>query len=114
MSTPETVYATVIRSKLAGEAIDYRWNLSPRLKPGQTLTGTPTVSATPSGLTIGTPTINTEPFDDDEVPANTVPVGEGVISRIEAGAPKQTYELTCLCATNDGQTVGGKAKLVVW
>lgn len=114
MSNPETVYAAPVRGMVAGEAIEYRFSFALRLAAGQTLAGTPTVTASPAGLTIGAPALNTEAFDDGEIPANTVAVNEAVVVRITAGPTRQPYELICLCGTSDGQIVGGKARLIVY
>lgn len=92
MSTPTL-------TKLVGESRTYAFDYSrcAEVLSGQTLTGTPTVTASPSGLTIGSPSI----------------AGSQVAVQISSGTLGQTYLLSCLTTTSGGSTVGVQGNLSI-
>lgn len=76
---------------------DFRdWTL---LTSTEKIVGTPTVTATPSGLTIGTPAVNSD--------------GDIVSVRISGGTAGATYDLTCQGVTTSGYDVIGCGHLQV-
>lgn len=82
--------------KLPGENRLYAVNFGnqPEIRDGgQTLTGTPTVAISPSGLTVGSPSIS----------------GNLVQFRVSGGIDLVDYTLTVQCSTNDGITILGAA-----
>jgi len=82
--------------KMPGENRLYAVNFGnqPEIRDaGQTLTGTPTVQSTPSGLTVGAPVIN----------------GNLVQFRLSGGTDLIDYTLTVLVSTSDGVTILGAA-----
>ena len=66
------------------------------LETGETLTGTPTVTSTPSGLTIDNVRVNSA---DVAVAGRVVAIGEAVQFRVTGGASDKTYQLTVTCST---------------
>jgi len=85
--------------KLPSENRVYLFNMGdqPELRDqGQTLTGTPSVSSSPSGPTIGTPSVS----------------GNNVVCRISAGTDLNDYVLTVTCGTSDGTTIIGGTVLL--
>jgi len=77
----------------------YRWDFSDfaEIEAGQTLTGTPTVTATPSGLTLGSPAIS----------------GAYVTCAVSAGTADYVYDLTATVTTSGGATLSIVGKLAV-
>lgn len=79
-------------------AFDY--SLQPEIKDNaETISSTGTVTATPSGLTIGTPTIHAD--------------GKQVLVRISGGVDQTNYVVTNTDATTDqGNELEGEFKLL--
>ncbi len=79
----------------------------------EVLIGTPTVVASPVGLTITNAQVNTE-----EVTINglSVPIGKAVLFTVTGGTSCTDYLLTATCGTNStpAQTVIGKVRLQVY
>jgi len=112
-TTPtDSVYALRPCTKMAGEVLDYAADFGELLDASETLTGTPTVTALPAGLTIGTPAVNSTALTDPE--GNTIGIGQAVQVQI-AGGQKGRYELTILCGSSagGGRIRGGKCILLV-
>lgn len=107
----ESVSAVAARTKHPSESILYAIDFTALLSSGETLSGTPTVTGSPSGLTIGTPAVNTATLVDDE--GNTVAIGKAVQVRISAGTAGIDYVLTVSCATTGSDTRVGVCKLYV-
>ena len=107
----ESVQATSARTKHPSESIAYAIDFTSLLSTGETLTGTPTVSGSPTGLTIGTPAVNTATIIDDE--GNTVAIGKAVQVRISGGTDSIDYSLTISCSTTASDTRVGVCKLYV-
>lgn len=78
---------------LASEAIRYG---------SETLTGTPTVTATPDGLTIGTPAVNAATFYRKD--GTAVAIGKGVQVSISGAADGTRYTVVCLAGSTASNT----------
>lgn len=73
------------------------------LTAGETLTGTPTVTVSPSGVTATSPAVNSSTFeDDDEV---TIAVGKGVQVRLAGGSDSVDYLVTVTVGTSQSNTL---------
>lgn len=83
------------RNKAPGDRLDHAFAMV--LATGDSLTGSPTVTASPATLTIETPAI----------------VAGQVVSWISGGAANTQYELTATAATALGRVVAVKAALYV-
>lgn len=83
--------------KQPAESRLYSIDFANLLGTGESLSGTPTVTASPTGLTIGTPAIS----------------GTTVQVRISSGSDGVPYKLECVVATSDGNTLEGDAILIV-
>jgi hypothetical protein len=88
--------------KVSTESILFGVNFAPLLLAGETLTGTPNVTSSVSGLTIAAPIVNTATFIDDD--SNTVGIGQGVQVRISSGVDATDYTLKVTCGTSLGNT----------
>lgn len=91
-----------VLTKQPGEDILYGVSFANLLASGETLTGTPTVTADKAGLTIGTPAVNAATFTD--LDGNTVAIGAGVQVRISGGTDGVDYRLEVSCGTTDSNT----------
>lgn len=86
-----------LRTKTVAEVRNAAVDFQPRLDAGEELTGTPTVTATPSGLTFAGPAVNEETI---EVNGQNVPSGKGVLFRVSGGAARKTYQIKVTCTTD--------------
>jgi hypothetical protein len=111
---PESLSVAASRAKVkhSAESILFGIDFTKLLVSGETLSGTPTVAGSPSGLTIGSPAINASaPFENDE--GGTVAAGKGVQVRLSGGASGTDYTLTVTSATSAGNTRVGVCTLQV-
>ena len=110
---PDTVYALRPLTKTGAEVVPALVDFTALLATSETLSGSPTVTVSPVGPTIGSATVNSSaltPRDGE----GAVAIGKGVQFTISGGASKQRYELTISCSTTvSGRTVGGKCVLLV-
>ena len=67
------------------------------LYPGESLSGTPTVTASPAGLTVDSPWISDEAVVIDGV---TVAAGRAVLFRVADGQSRKKYVMTVTCGTD--------------
>lgn len=81
------------------------------LTANETLVGLPVVTASPDGLALEAPAVNTDPFENDE--GGTVAAGAGVLVRVSGGAAGADYTLTVACGTSTGNTRAGVCILQV-
>ena len=90
---------TTLLEKAPTEIRTYAFDFSEvsEILAGQTLTGTPTVSGSPSGLTFGSPSIS----------------GSKVNVAISAGSDGTTYEITMTVTTSGSATLVGCGRLKV-
>ena len=107
----ESVSAIAALTKHPSESVFYAVDFTNILASGETLSGTPTVTVSPTGPTIGAPTVNTGVLTDDE--GNTVAIGKAVQVRVSAGTDGIDYTLTVSCATTASDTRVGTCKLYV-
>ena len=70
------------------------------LPSGTTLSGSPSATATPDGLTISAVAIISSMFTDVD-DTTTIAANEGVSMLIAGGASGDKYELTTVCGTSD-------------
>lgn len=79
-----------------------------KLRPGATLTGTPQVTASPSGPLIQYPQVNTDPIYIDGI--LNYP-GEAVLFRISQAVENVDYTLTVICSTTVGEKLAARCIL---
>ena len=75
----------------------FDFSLLPELVAGDTLAGPPVITATPAGLTVGTPGIS----------------GKTVTATITAGTVERDYQVSCSCTTAGGSTLVCEGRLEV-
>lgn len=87
--------------KFAAESRKYDFDFTNQAEivAGQTLTGTPTVSSSPSGLTLGTAVLDG--------------TSKKVQVTISGGTVNQMYEVTALVNTSGGAILEGCGKLLI-
>lgn len=102
-----------IRHKTANEVRNGIISMIGKLDTGELLTGTPTVTASPSGLTFASVAVNSaqRTLEDGTI----VEIGQGVQFRVSGGTAATTYTITAQCGTTSTptQTVEQYAKLAV-
>lgn len=89
-----------ILTKLPGEIRQYSVSFAKRselCEDGESLTGTPSVSVSPSGLNATAISIS----------------GAKVVFTLSGGAADETYSITVLVETSGGSTIGALVKLKV-
>ena len=86
-----------LRPKSPDDRLPYRFRFGDALLPGETLSGAPVITATPSGLTI--------------TPIGIA--GGDVRVWIAGGAPQTAYTLTCTMVSSGGRSVCREAVLTV-
>ena len=79
------------------EARPYQLDFSNDMDTGDDITGTPTLTATPSGLTIGSPTV----------------AGDKVTVQLSGGTAGRKYTIKCVASTVNGHTVVARGILTV-
>lgn len=72
------------------------------LDSGETLTGTPTVTGSPSGLTLASKQVSSTALTIDGV---SVPSAEAVTFTVAAGTAGTKYTITIVVGTTAGQTL---------
>lgn len=87
--------------KQPGEDLLFYFDFDKLLGSSETLTGTPTVTGSPSGLTIGSPTIVSA---DATVLGRSVLANRAVQVRISSGTDGTDYTVQCSCATSASNT----------
>lgn len=99
-----------VRRKTPTEVRNVSVSFKGKLDSGETLSGSPSVSVSPSGPTLGTPAKNsgTITVDDESCAAN-----EAVQFTVSGGTASTTYTLTVQCGTSASQTVQVLCKLKV-
>src|SRR4051812_41369555 len=101
-----------IRIKRSTAARNAAVNFAAELDPGELLTGTPTVTSTPAGLTTGSVKTNTAQLTVD---GDTAEIGQAVQFAVSGGTSGVTYEIvvTCSTAANPAQTLVAECVLIV-
>ena len=90
-----------VLEKQPGEDLIFYFDFDKLLSSGETLTGTPTVTGSPSGLTIASPTIVSS---DTTAPGKSVLANRAVQVRISGGTDGTSYTLECSCGTSASNT----------
>ena len=99
-------------TKKVSEARTVAYNFEPELESGESLTGTPTIEGSPSGLTISNVGLNSAATT---ISGRPVAANQAVMGKVSGGAAGTTYTLK-VTATTDGspaQTIIRDASLVV-
>lgn len=98
---------------LVGETRNAGISFDNWLSSSEVLTGTPTVTASPSGLTLTNAQVNTEVVTINGL---DVPIGHAVLVTVSGGSTCQDYILTATCSTNStpAQVLIGKVRLQVY
>lgn len=113
MPKPASVYAIDALVKTADEVLPAVVDFTSLLDSSETLSGSPTVSISPNGPTLGSATVNSSAVTPRDG-GTAIAIGKGVQFLISGGASRQRYELTVSCGTTtSGRTVGGKVILLV-
>lgn len=84
------------------------FNFTNKLPSGVVLSGTPTVTTTPSGLTISSVQVNSATFVDDAIQGAplTVAIGKGVLFKVTGLAKGTGYTVTCKATGDDSEAYG--------
>lgn len=98
-----SIAATKVLVKGSTESVLFGFDFGPLLNAGETLTGTPTLSSSPSGLTIGTPAVKSTSWVD-YLTGETIAANEGYQARISGGTAGSDYTLTATATTSDSNT----------
>jgi hypothetical protein len=80
-----------IRHKTPSETLNGAVSFVPKLRSAEKLTGTPTVTATPSGLTFSSVAVNTSAINEDGFTAD---IGKAVQFAVTGGSADTKYTLT--------------------
>lgn len=72
-------------------------DFGPKLRSGELLTGAATVVVSPSGPTLGSPSITTT---DITIEGVTVTTGEGITFTVSGGTAETDYDITATCGTD--------------
>lgn len=86
-----------IRTKTPNEVRNGAISFRRELDNGEKLTGTPTVTATPSGLTFASVAVNTSAISEDDLEAD---VGQAVRFKVSGGSADTKYTITAQCGTD--------------
>lgn len=86
-------------TKAVAEVLDLEVDCTDYLD-GDTITGTPTATVSPTGPTLGTPTVNTG--GTQSILGRTVAVNKAVTVRISGGTAGVEYEVRILFVTTTG------------
>ena len=96
-------------------------DFGPDLASGETLTGTPTVTAENQGLvngsselTLATKAINSAGVFTDPADGRVVATSEGVTAVISGGTAGEQYRLTFTASTSAGRTLSLQALVRAW
>lgn len=88
---------TLIKYVAEDRVYDFDFALMPEIAGGQTIATVVSFSATPTGLTFGTPAIS----------------GTKVLCQITGGTADVVYTVTCVITTSGGRTLVGRGALLV-
>ena len=89
--------AEQIQSKTANEVRNLAVDFTDKLDSGEALTGTPTVTSSPSGLTIASVEANAGTLT---ILGTTVAIGRAVTCSVSGGSAGTRYTLTVQCGTD--------------
>lgn len=109
----DTVRALRPLTKLAGEAVPTCVDFTSLLATAETLSGSPTVTVSPAGLSTANAAVLTAAFSP-LAGGDDVAIGKGVSLLLSGGSSGQRYTLTITCATSTaGRIVGGQVIVLV-
>ena len=97
-----SVSAVAPKAKHPSESILFGVDFSKLLATGETISAVSSVSASPSGLTIGSGSANAAAFDNDD--GKSVPIGKGAQFRVSYGADGTDYTITVVVTTTNSNT----------
>ena len=113
MPVPDSVLALRPLTKLAEEVLPIAVDFTALLATTETLSGTPTVSVSPAGLSVASAAVLATaytPLANGEV----IAIGKGVSCQLSGGTSGSRYTLTITCDTTvSGRVVGGKVTVLV-
>ena len=89
--------AEQIQSKTANEVRNLAVDFTDKLDSGEALTGTPTVTSSPSGLTIASQAVSTGALT---ILGTSVSTGNAVTCSVSGGSAGTRYTLTVQCGTD--------------
>lgn len=89
--------AEQIQSKTANEVRNLAVDFTDKLDSGEALTGTPTVTSSPSGLTIASQAVSTGALT---ILGTSVSSGNAVTCSVSGGSAGTRYTLTVQCGTD--------------
>ena len=96
--------------KMANEIRTGRIDLTDDLDTGETCGGTPTITASSSGLVITSVTVSTAALT---ILSSSVATGQAVSFIMTAGTAGEEYDLLLSSITSNGQTINWRGKLRV-
>jgi len=102
--------ASQLHTKLAAETLTIGVDFSTRLVDGDTLTGTPTATVSPSGPTLSGVQRNASAVT---ILSQSVPANQAVIVTVAGGTAGVTYTITVTAQTTSGQTMVERCTLRV-
>ena len=88
-------------------------NFTNKIPSGVSLTGTPTVSFSPSGPSASSVQVNAAMFTDDAIQGDpdTVAIGKGVLFKVSGVVARTTYTVTVSATGDDDETYGVDAEM---
>lgn len=95
--------ATKTLVKTSGESVLFGFDFGPLLNDGETLSGIEVSASSPSGITIGTPSVKATSWTD-KYTGETIAANKGGQSRISGGTDGVDYTFTATVTTSDGNT----------
>ncbi len=106
------ITAPQVQQKAASEVRNVAVSFAGKLDDGELLTGTPTVTVSPTGPTIASESVSAEALT---INGESVAAGAAVQFRVSGGTAGVTYTITVSCATDasPAQTLRGKVTLEV-
>ena len=88
--------------KLASETLNVAVDMTERLASGETLSGTPTITASSTDITLSSKVVNSSTTN---INGNSVAVGKAMQCAVAGGVAGNTYYMTFTCGTSASQTV---------
>lgn len=111
--SPDSVRALRPLTKLAGETMPICLDFTALLATNETLSGSPTVTVSPAGLTAANAAVLTAHYNPLGGGDN-VAIGKGVALLLSGGNSGQRYTLTITCATStSSRVVGGQVIVLI-
>lgn len=107
----ESAYAEERRVQISTESVLRYVNFTRILADDETLSGTPTITVSPTGPTIASPVVTTATYTNDY--GTTVAIGKAVQFRVSGGTAGTEYLLTVTCTTSSGDTRAVKCYLTI-